>query len=130
MKSKAPSSLLLIYFGSVAAALSVIALGMTAIVQASAGLLQSGARQKTLLEVQVATSRDIRQALATPVTIPPLPPITARPARDLSEVVSAQEKRPLRKKPSLGAMNAMAMDHGAYQSAARNYTVVDRHTSY
>lgn len=120
------------YFGALAFALSVIAWGLTAIVKSAAGLSQANAREKTLLELQVASSREIRRALATPVSRQqPLPPITARPARDLRETAVAQQKQPAPKKPSQAAMNAMAMDQSrTYQSAqssGREYAVRDRH---
>ena len=83
------------YFGVLATALSVIALGLTAVVKASAGQSEgkASAREKTLLELQVESSREIRRALATPVSHPPrLPPITARPARDLRESAAAAQE--------------------------------------
>jgi hypothetical protein len=98
------------YFGVLATALSVIALGVTAVVQASAGLSEGTARDKTLLELQIESSREIRRALATPVSQPPrLPPITARPARDLREAAASQIRKPAQMKLPQEAMNAMAM---------------------
>ena len=68
MKSRSQSSAVLIYFGVIATALSVLALGTTAIVKASTGMSEVSARDKTLLELQVESSREIRRALATPVS--------------------------------------------------------------
>jgi hypothetical protein len=131
MQSRSPSSLLLRYFGVAATALAVIVLGLTAVVKASTGWSQASAREKTLLELQVESSRQIRRALAAPVVIAPLPPITARPARDLRETAAVQEKKPVRAKPSPAAMDAMAMDlSGASRSTGQNYSVLARHTSY
>ena len=131
MPARSTSSSLLIYFGAAAMALSVVVLGLTAVVKASTGWSQASAREKTLLELQVESSREIRRALATPVVTAPLPPITARPARDLRDTVAVQEKKPALVKPSQAALDAMAMDQsGVYRSAGRNYSVPDRHTTY
>ncbi len=96
MQARSTSSLLLIYIGAAATALSVVVLGLTAVVKASTGWSQASPREKTVLELQVESSREIRRALATPVVTPPLPPITARPARDMRETVAVQEKKPAR----------------------------------
>jgi hypothetical protein len=131
MQARSPSSSVLLYLGTVAAALSVIALSSMAVVKSSAGTSANTSREKTLLDLQVQSSREIRRALATPVTIPPLPPITARPARDLREIAAVHEKRPARPKLSAAALNAMAMDQsGASASSAQNYPVYDRHKVY
>jgi hypothetical protein len=123
------------YFGVLATALSVIALGLTVVVQASAGLSDGTARDRTLLELQIESSREIRRTLATPVSQPPrLPPITARPARDLRESTAAQARKTVQTKPSQEAMNAMAMDQSGTNSLAQSpsydYAGRDRHTSY
>jgi hypothetical protein len=135
MQGRSSPSLLFVYFGMVATAFAVIAVGLTAVVKASTSLSQASAREKTLLELQVESSRQIRQALTTPVTAPPLPPITARPARDLREAAATtQETKPARTKPKLppAAMNAMAMDQsGANRPSGSNYyPVIDRHTQF
>jgi hypothetical protein len=129
MQTRSRTSSLLVYFGAVAAALSVTVLGLAAVVKSSAALSDTGAREKTLLELQVESSREIRRALATPMVTAPLPPITARPARDLR--AAAASPQPARPKLPQAAMDAMAMDQGgAYRSAGQNYSVPDRHTSY
>ena len=128
MQMRSTSSSLLIYFGAAATALSVVVLGLTAVVKASTGWSQTSPREKTVLELQVESSRNIRRALATPVVTPPLSPITARPAREI-QTVAVQEKKPARVKLPQAAMNAMAMDQsGAYQSAAPSSVVTDRHS--
>src|SRR4051794_16608124 len=109
MQARSPSSSVFLYLGTVAAALSVIALSSMAVVKSSAGTSVNASREKTLLDLQVQSSRQIRRALATPVTVAPLPPITARPSRDLREIAAAHEKRPARPKLSPAALNAMAM---------------------
>ena len=125
---RSTSSSLLIYIGAAATALSVVVLGLTAVGKASTGWGQASPREKTVLELQVESSRNIRRALATPVVTPPLSPITARPAREI-QTVAVQEKKPARVKLPQAAMNAMAMDQsGAYQSAAPSYVVTDRHS--
>ena len=131
MQGRSSSSLLLLYVGVIAAALAVIALGLTTIVKASTSMSHTSAREKTLLELQVDSSRQIRQALATAISIPPLAPITARPARDIA---SAQTNKPLRTKLPQGAMDAMAMDQSgtsssSASSSAARYTVHDRHSA-
>jgi hypothetical protein len=126
MQMRSTSSSLLIYIGAAATALSVVVLGLTAVVKASTGLGQASPREKTVLELQVESSRNIRRALATPVVTPPLSPITARPAREI-QTVAVQEKKPARVKLPQAAMNAMAMDQSD-QSAAPSYVVTDRHS--
>jgi hypothetical protein len=123
------------YFGVLATALSVVALGLTVVVKASAGLSNGTAPDKTLLELQVENSREIRRALATPVSQPPqLPPITARPARDLREAAASQIRKPAQMKLPQEAMNAMAMDQSGTYSSVRSssfdYAVRDRHAAY
>ena len=135
MQSRSQSSVVSMYFGVLATALSIIALGMTAFVQASAGLSEGTARDKTLLELQVESSREIRRALATPVSQPPrLPPITARPARDLREAAASRIRNPAQMKLPQEAMNVMAMGQSGTYSSVRSssfdYAVRDRHAAY
>ena len=135
MQSRSQSSVVLVYFGVLATALSVTALGLTAVVKASAGLSQDRARDKTVLELQIENSREIRRALATPVSNPPrLPPITARPTHDLRQIAATQTRKPVQPKPSQEAMNAMAMyqsgTYSSFQASSQDYPVRDRHTSY
>jgi hypothetical protein len=139
MNSRSQSSAVLIYFGVVATALSALALGTTVIVKASTGMSEASARDKTLLELQIESSREIRRALATPVATPAkLPPITARPARDIRAAAVHQTTKSAQAKLSQEAMNAMAMDQSAtyssssssFQSSSQAYSVRDRHTSF
>ena len=128
MNKRSQSLAVLMYFGVVATALAALALGTTAIVTASTGLSEASARDKTLLELQIESSREIRRALATPVSDPPrLPPITARPARDIRESAAMQPRKPA--KPSQEAMNAMAMDQSGMHPSV-DYAVRDRHAAY
>ena len=130
MQKRSASSSLLIYCGAVATALTVVVLGLTAVVKASTGWSQASVREKTLLELQVESSREIRRALTTPMVTAPLPPITARPLRDPRDIAAASRKL-VRTKPSQDAMNAMAMDQSeAYHSTGQNYPVPDRHAVY
>ena len=127
MQRQSPSSAVLMYLGVITTALLVVVLGLTAVVNASTGWSQAGAREKTLLELQVESSREIRRALAAPMVTAPLPAITARPARD----IAAASAKLARMKPSQAAMDAMAMEQsGAYQSTGQNYPVPDRHAVY
>ena len=132
MQSRSPSSVLFMYFGVVAAALSVIVLGLTAIVKASTASSQASAREKTTLELQVESSRAIRRALAAPMVTAPLPPITARLARDLSQTAAAPvQKKAAHTKLSQEALNAMAMaPSGAPEPPRYDYPTSDRHTQY
>jgi hypothetical protein len=133
MRIRSQSAAVLIYFGALATAFSVIALGLTVVVKASTGLSEGTTRDRTLLELQAESSREIRRALAAPVSQPPrLPPITAHPAHDLRKTATLVRK-PIQTKPSQEAMNAMAMDQsGTYsvQSSSYDYSVRDRHTAY
>ena len=121
------------YLGVVATALGTLALGTTAIVKGSVGFSEPGAREKTVLELQVESSREIRRALATPVSQPPrLPPITARPVRDIRTAAALQTTK-AQPKLSREAMNAMAMDQSGTDfsvPSSHTYPVRDRHTSY
>ena len=115
----------MLYTGLLAVALSVIAFGLMTAIQASAGLSQATPQDKTLLELQVESSRDIRRALAAPIVIPPLPPVTARLARSITAVTAQRKPAP---SISQEARDAMAMDQSAAmgQGAARfNYPVFD-----
>jgi hypothetical protein len=101
-----PSSSILVYGGVLATSLAVIAGGLLMVVKASAALSHSTPRDKTVLQSRIESSREIREALARPVTIPPLPPITARPLRQAMPLPA--KVRPLPPE----AMDAMAMDTG------------------
>lgn len=129
MQGRSHSSLLLVYVGVIFTALAIIALGLMTAVKAAAGLSQSSPREKTVLELQVESSREIRKALATPLArVEPLPPITARPARDLRSIASVQT----RQTPKLPqeALDAMAMDQSAASAPSRAYyPVIDRHAT-
>jgi len=125
----------LTYFAVIATALSTLALGTTVIVKASTGMSEVSARDKTLVELQIESAREIRRALATPVAIPEkLPPITARPARDIRAAAALHPTKPAQSKLSQEAMNAMAMDQSApdssFRSRSQDYPVRDRHTSF
>jgi hypothetical protein len=128
MQTRTHSSLLLVYIGAIFTALAVIALGLMAIVQASAALFQSSPQEKTVLELQVETARESRRALAVPVVIPPLPPITASLARDVRAVATAQVRKPARRAIPTEALNAMAMDQSeATPRTSHSYAAPDRH---
>lgn len=129
MRARGLASAFLIYLGAITTALSVVVVGLSAVVNASTGWSQAGAREKTLLELQVESSRAIRKALAAPTVTAPLPPITARAARDPRDIAAAS-RRSVRTKPQ-DAMNAMAMDQsGAYRATGQSYPASDRHAIY
>jgi hypothetical protein len=108
MHARSSSTVVLVYVGTAAAALAMIAFGLSTILTAAADVSQASDTDRTLLQAQVETSREIRKALATPISIPPLPPITAHLARNVATVQA--RKRPA---PALAlsaqALNSMAM---------------------
>jgi hypothetical protein len=116
MHARRSSTVVLVYVGTVAAALATIAFGLSTIVTASVDVSQPGATDRTLLQAQVDSSREIRRALATPIAIPPLPPITAH----LREVAAVSARK--RPAPALAlssqALNSMAMAQTAAPPAA------------
>ena len=127
MRSRSSPSLLLIYIGLVATALTLITLGLVATVKASIALASTGSRDKTVLEQQSESSREIRRALATKVVVPPLPPITARPARDIREA-TAMPMPPAAAALPPGARDARAMERSMRQpQPSDSYPVADRH---
>jgi len=107
MHARSSSTVVLVYVGVIATALAMIAFGLSTILTAAAGVSQVSDSDRTLLQAQIESSREIRKALATPISVPPLPPITAR-LRDVASV--SARKRPA---PALAlspeARNAMAM---------------------
>ena len=133
MQARSQTSTVVIYFGALATAIAVTALGLTAVVKASVGLSSATAREKTRLEMQVENSREIRRALAVPVTITALPPITAHLARDRRETMTAQQRHSLRAELPQAALDAMAMDQSAAypeaRSSSRAISVPDRHSA-
>jgi hypothetical protein len=125
MQDRSSSSQFLLYIGLLAMALSVIAFGLMTAVKAATGLSEAAPRDKTLLELQIESSRSIRSALATPVVTPPLPAITARPARVIAAVTAQRKPTPA----------AMAMGQSADLPTASqprrddNYPTLDRHAA-
>jgi len=107
MNSKSSLAQLATYVGVIAVALSMTAAGLSAVLVAANGKVGEGSPTRTLVQDQIESSRDIRRALATPITVPPLAPITARRAH---EVPVAFTQRPTL---SPKALNAMAMDQSA-----------------
>jgi hypothetical protein len=133
MHTRSPASVVFAYFGALTAAFAVIGFGLTAVVKASARLSGASPREKTVLELQVESAREIRRALAIPVSIPPLPPITARPARDSREIAAMQRGHSARPVLSPEARDAMAMGQNEAsvpaQASSQPYTVRDRHSA-
>jgi hypothetical protein len=111
MHARSSSAVVLVYVGMVAAALAMIAFGLSTILTASAAVSQSSDTDRTLLQAQVETSREIRRALATPIVIPPLAPISAH----LRKVAAASVRN--RPAPVLAlsqqALSSMAMAQAA-----------------
>ena len=126
MQNRSSSSQLLLYVGLLAMAFAAIAFGLMTVVQASVESLQAGRQEKTLVELQVESSRSIRQALAKPIVTPPLPPITAHRAHDVAAATA-------QRRPAPEALNAMAMDQSTAQQhepqRQTSYPVTDRHAT-
>lgn len=96
------------YIGVVVVALAMIAAGLSAVMLAAVGGMSDDAGANSLVQDQIESSREIRRALATPITVPPLPPITARRAHEIPAAIS-------QRRPTLSpkALDAMAMDQSA-----------------
>ena len=128
MTSRSQPAQLLIYFGAIATGMSVIAVGLMAVVYASTAVSPTGTTDKTNLELQVESSREIRKALATQIVIPPLPPITARLAHAPSAVSRKNVARVVLPEE---ARTAMAMqDNELGPPRNDRYFVADRHAAY
>jgi hypothetical protein len=96
--------------------------GLAVLVKAAAGLSQPAAREKTLLDLRIESSREIREAFAKPVAGPePLPPITTNLARGFLAA------KPPRVKFAKEASDAFASSDWSGQS--RSTVQYDRHTS-
>lgn len=79
MKPKNPATALSIYIAVAIALLAGIGVAIATIVASSAGIQQQTAKPKSPLEVQVASAREIREALARPIAGPePLQPISSK----------------------------------------------------
>jgi hypothetical protein len=127
MQARRSSTVVLVYVGTIAAALAVIAFGLSTILTAAAGVSQVSDSDRTLLQAQIESSRQIHRALATPISIPPLPPITAHLARNVANVASVSPRKSPAPARALSpeAMNAMAMAQTA-SSPQPHYQPVDR----
>ena len=127
MNDRGIPSLLAIYFGVIGTLVAGAGLGLTKIVDASAGMAHHSEREKSLLDERLATARSIKQVLAKPVPRPePLAPITAKPEHAASKVAAAPRPAP-RPKLSAEARGAMASTDVSAQfrpGPANNY---DRH---
>jgi hypothetical protein len=119
MHPPAPRSPWLLYVASLAIGLAVIATSLGLIAQASTGLTQRTEREKSFVDLQIESAREIRAALAKPITVPPLPPITAKPLRDVRSVAAESSKSRMRAPIASTArgMNAMAMQTPDNQAA-------------
>lgn len=108
MHARSSPTVVLVYVGVIATALAMIAFGLSTILTAAAGVPQASDSDRTLLQAQIENSREIRRALATPISIPPLPPITAHLARNAASVQAGKRPAPALVL-SAQAMDAMAM---------------------
>lgn len=131
---KTPISLALGYTGALTLGIAVIGLGVTAVVGAATMASTPSPRDKTALETQVETSRAIKAALATPIVVPPLAPITARRANRDTRETRDVAALPARSQPaSLQSSNIRALTTTARveREQPRRYQapMMDRHTS-
>jgi hypothetical protein len=125
MHARSSSTVVLVYIGTIATALAIIAFGLSTILTAAAGVSRVSDSDRTLLQAQIESSREIHRALSTPIAIPPLPPITAH-LRDVASL--SARKRPA---PALAlspqALNSMAMAQTTAPPAVEpHYQVRDR----
>ena len=133
MHNRSTPALCATYFSVLALSLGALAFGLMMVMQASAGLASSGTQEKTSLQMQIESSREIKQALATPVSVAPLPPITARLARKSPASIASNEAWKIRSIPA-AALNAMAMNDStlsqsidAPQPSRASYPLADLH---
>jgi hypothetical protein len=100
VKPKSTATALSIYIAVAIALLAGIGVAMAALVASSAGIQQT-AKAKSPLEVQVASAREIREALARPIPGPePLPPISSKVNKPTMKVAEAKtEPSPKPKRP-------------------------------
>jgi hypothetical protein len=126
MNDRGIPSLLAIYFGIIGTLVAGAGLGLTKIVDASTGMALHSEREKSLLDERLATTRNIKQALAKPVPRPePLAPITAKPEYAASKMAAAPT--PARPRLSAEARDAMASVDFSAQSQSRPAHSYDRH---
>jgi hypothetical protein len=126
MNDRGIPSLLAIYFGIIGTLVVGAGLGLTKIVDASAGMAHHSEREKSLLDERLATARSIKQVLAKPVPRPePLAPITAKPEHAASKTAAAL--KPARPKLSAEARDAMASTDVLAQTQSRPTDNYDRH---
>src|SRR6478672_7385208 len=126
MNDRGIPSLLAIYFGIIGTLVAGAGLGLTKIVDASAGMALHSGREKSLLDERIATARNIKQALAKPVARPePLAPITAKPEHAASKVAAA----PTSARPRLPAeaRDALASADFSARSQSRPALSYGRH---
>jgi hypothetical protein len=117
------------YLATLSICLVIIAASVATIGWASVGMMQRAERNKSPLDVQIESAREIRAALKKPIVTPPLAPITARPLREPRAVAAEQADHRLAVQARAAqAMNAMAMDQsGMAREPAASYTIQDRH---
>jgi hypothetical protein len=111
-------------------ALVCVGLGLTAVVKAASALSQQTQRERTLLDLRMESSREIRQALAKPLPhSEPLPPITARLRHAVGSAVASIN--PDRRKLMDEARGAFASPQWRSSGTQlRAYAEFDPHTLY
>jgi hypothetical protein len=125
------SAAVVMYSTAIVALIFCSGIGLMIVASASIAPNQKAEAEKTILEQRIESAREVRAALAKGVAKPePLPPITAKLARDLKAVQSAATIMPERPKLTAQARNAFAStDFSAAQPYSRSYSSFDRHSA-
>jgi hypothetical protein len=125
MNDRGIPSLLAIYFGVIGTLVAGAGLGLTKIVDASAGMAHHSEREKSLLDERLATARSIKQVLAKPVPRPePRAPITAKPEHAAKLAAAPRPAQPKLSAEARGAMASTDVSAQFRSGPANNY---DRH---
>jgi hypothetical protein len=128
------SAAVVMYSAAIAALIFCAGIGLMIVASASIAPSQKAESEKTILEQRIESAREVRAALAKGVAKPePLPPITAKLAKDMRSVqtVTAATVKPERPKLSAQARNAFASATSDLSASAnsRSYSSFDRHAT-
>jgi hypothetical protein len=116
---------MILYFAALGIVASATYTGVSVLAPAvQAHFLQSRDKPQSRLDLQVANAREIRHALATPIApVEPLPPITAKPLRDVAAI--SEHKVPAAR-PSAHARDAFA-SFESFSTDRSSAIAFDRH---
>ena len=115
----------LLYAAVLALSLGIIATSVVVVAQGSRRFMQPAAREKTALDLQIESAREIRAMLNQPIVVPPLPPITARPLHEARSAAHETSKSSQEQEIPAVARDAVAMAGPA--AAAPYNALLDRH---